>query len=179
MIIAIAFRISSFNISGFTSNPLFLEIPYLCWTQTEMNFSLISATIPALRPLVKNLNTQFGGLGPEESQYGQGSNIDSKTHKSTNRIGSRLASFGRSQQRSQQRSQVSSHENEDNIEMVPAVHAITSPERLHAHTPGTNIVTTGTDAKANSTDATSISSNESRQMMIKKEMVWEVRHETR
>lgn len=32
------------------------------WTQTELNYSIICATIPSLLHFMKNLNTTFGGL---------------------------------------------------------------------------------------------------------------------
>jgi hypothetical protein len=34
------------------------------WTQVELHLSIISATIPVLRPVVNNLNTSYSSLGP-------------------------------------------------------------------------------------------------------------------
>jgi hypothetical protein len=37
-----------------------------------MHFSLISATIPVLRPVIMNLSTSYSSLGPKESSSGYG-----------------------------------------------------------------------------------------------------------
>jgi hypothetical protein len=39
-------------------------------TQIEMHLSLISATIPVLRPVIMNLSTSYSSLGPKESSKG-------------------------------------------------------------------------------------------------------------
>jgi hypothetical protein len=44
----------------------------MIWTQVEMHFSLISATIPVLRPVIMNLSTNYSSLGPKESSSGYG-----------------------------------------------------------------------------------------------------------
>lgn len=44
----------------------------MVWTQTELNYSIISATIPTLRIFATTLNTQFGGLTEtERADYGE------------------------------------------------------------------------------------------------------------
>lgn len=70
MILPIAFRLANFENVGRDSNITLLDDLFVVWTQTEMNYSLIAATIPSLRPFASNLNTQFGGLGEGESAYG-------------------------------------------------------------------------------------------------------------
>lgn len=70
MILPIVFRLANFKTIGRNSNVTLLDDLFVVWTQTEMNYSLISATIPSLRPFASNLNTQFGGLGEGESAYG-------------------------------------------------------------------------------------------------------------
>ncbi|KAI5369216.1 hypothetical protein Slin14017_G000950 [Septoria linicola] len=44
------------------------ETLYIVWTVTQINFSLISTTLPILRPLIKDLSTFYGALRP--SEYG-------------------------------------------------------------------------------------------------------------
>ncbi|ERF77066.1 hypothetical protein EPUS_06284 [Endocarpon pusillum Z07020] len=74
MIVIIAFRLATFDEAGFTTHPTLLEDLFVVWTQAELNYSTISATIPSLRPFMNNLNTQFGGLGQTSNQddYGFG-----------------------------------------------------------------------------------------------------------
>ncbi len=91
MIIIIAFRLATFDEAGLTTNPTLLQDLFVVWTQTELNYSLISATIPSLRPVMNNFNTQFGGLGQTSNHdnYGYGqpgshplSNLQSVTTRS-------------------------------------------------------------------------------------------------
>lgn len=67
IIIPIAFRIAKYDRAGLTTDPTFREVPFVIWTQVEMHFSLISATIPVLRPVILNLSTSYSSLGPKES----------------------------------------------------------------------------------------------------------------
>ena len=82
LIIIIAFRLHSFNYAGLTTNFTFYESLYVTLTQTQVNYSLISATIPVLRPIINNLNTHYGAMG--ESTL-TGSNYNSNSHGSTSR----------------------------------------------------------------------------------------------
>ena len=44
MIIVIVFRLKTFSSAGFNTNPTLLQGEFIVWTQTELNYSLISAT---------------------------------------------------------------------------------------------------------------------------------------
>ncbi|KAB8292434.1 hypothetical protein EYC80_008160 [Monilinia laxa] len=88
MIIAIAYRLATFDANGLTKNPSILEDKFIIWTQTELNYSVISAIIPSLRPFVKNLSTNYGqelggrsGYTLEDSQNYQLSNLGSVARK--------------------------------------------------------------------------------------------------
>jgi hypothetical protein len=50
----------------------FREVLFVVWTQVELHLSIISATIPVLRPVVNNLNTSYSSLGPIVSSTGYG-----------------------------------------------------------------------------------------------------------
>ncbi|KAK4550794.1 hypothetical protein LTR36_000374 [Oleoguttula mirabilis] len=71
LIIAIALRIASFSTSGLTTNFTIAEDLYVVWTVTEINYALISATIPILRPFINSLSTHYGiGAATEYSVSG-------------------------------------------------------------------------------------------------------------
>jgi hypothetical protein len=60
LIVAIGFRLATFNVAGLTTNPTILQAEYISWTQTELAYSIIAATIPRLRPFIKKLATNYG-----------------------------------------------------------------------------------------------------------------------
>jgi hypothetical protein len=61
--IFVGFRLHTFDQEGYTTNPFLLEAPFIAWTQSQITYSLISATIPTFQNFLKNLNTGFGGIG--------------------------------------------------------------------------------------------------------------------
>ncbi|KAF2166647.1 hypothetical protein M409DRAFT_23278 [Zasmidium cellare ATCC 36951] len=63
VILFVILRLRSFDQSGFHKDPTLREAKAICWTQVEMDYSIISATILILRPLVSNLVTHYGGQG--------------------------------------------------------------------------------------------------------------------
>lgn len=75
-IIAIAFRLSTFDETHQISNFTLVEDLFVVWTQTELNYSLISATIPTIGRFALSLNTRFGGLQEVESGYSRGTSDD-------------------------------------------------------------------------------------------------------
>lgn len=92
MIIAIAYRLANFDALGLTRNPTILEDRFIVWTQTELNYSVIAAIIPSLRPFVKNLSTHYGqelggrsGYTLDDSGNYQLSNFGSAIRKDDNR----------------------------------------------------------------------------------------------
>lgn len=67
----VAIRLATFDRAGLTSDPSLRETSFIIWTQTEINFSIISATIPTLLQFMRDLNTHFGGLTEQEAMtYG-------------------------------------------------------------------------------------------------------------
>jgi hypothetical protein len=83
LIIAIAFRLASFNTAGLTTNPTLLQDKFIVWTQTELSYSIMAATIPSLRPFLKTLSSNYGtvpangyGSGYENGTYENGTGGD-------------------------------------------------------------------------------------------------------
>lgn len=71
MIIPLAFRLATFpSPSALGTDGTFSLTNFLIWTQTAMNYALISATVPSLRPFVNNLVTHYGGSGQAKSGSG-------------------------------------------------------------------------------------------------------------
>lgn len=62
IIIPIAFRIATYDKTGVSDDPSLRQALFVVWTQTELNYSIICATIPSLLQFMRNLNTTFGGL---------------------------------------------------------------------------------------------------------------------
>ena len=87
-------RIRSWDQHGLRTNFSLLEDRYIIWTQIQISYSLISATIPSVRRLIITFSTHWGaGVGPSglaswESANRQGSTIvltDIKSQDKTTR----------------------------------------------------------------------------------------------
>lgn len=70
MIIPVAFRLANHDQVGLPTDPTFREVLFVVWTQVELHFSIIFATIPVLRPVINSLNTSYSSLGPAGSSNG-------------------------------------------------------------------------------------------------------------
>lgn len=104
IIVIIAFRLYTFQDTGLNDFS-YIEAMYITLTQTQVNYSLISATIPNLRPIINNLNTHYGAMG-ESTLTGSGYNSNSNgsnsnsggrttgTQRSGSRRNSRRSSLG-------------------------------------------------------------------------------------
>jgi len=66
-----ALRIHYFFDAFYSSDPTFDGAFYATWTQAELAFSIMASTIPCLKPLMSQLNTNWGGKNqmhiPEDS----------------------------------------------------------------------------------------------------------------
>jgi hypothetical protein len=82
LIVIIAFRLHTFNYNNLTTNFTFYESLYVTLTQTQVNYSLISATIPNLRPMIKHLNTHYGAMA-ESTITGSNSGSTSRSRNTT------------------------------------------------------------------------------------------------
>jgi len=179
MLIPIALRLSNFRQNGRSSDVTLLEDLFVVWTQTELNYSLISATIPTLRPFASNLNTQFGGLGEGESTYVHSHSKSSTADRSKVNSSFQMSTLRsvRSQsntkmQEPNSHSKETPSENPDyDIQVLDKTNGQTSGKRTNARQlrlGERNVVG----------DARSVNSNDSQQLMIKKEVTYVVEHQT-
>lgn len=175
----IGFRLATIREIAQGTDFFLLADLFVVWTQTELNYALISATIPMLRPFANNLNTQFGGLGEGESSYAYGSH-----NKSSNKDKTLVSTV--SYQMSKLRSTTSQRENtEADATTVsgPTFSGTRDFSRydIHSKEPETSSVSSLAQRRpgaGNVTgDARSVASNESQQqLMIKKEITYKVEH---
>lgn len=70
IIVPIAFRLANHDQAGLITDPTFREVLFVVWTQVELHFSVILATIPILRPVINSLNTSYSSLGAAGSSNG-------------------------------------------------------------------------------------------------------------
>lgn len=157
MIVAIAYRLKTFNTAGLTTNPFLLQDKFIVWTQAELAYSVIAATIPSLRPFIKTLSTYYGtttafGYG---TGYGSGYEAGYSNVSDTNvQAGSfQLSSLRPKGKGDEYKYRIWSNRN-----------GTTSGE-------GGPNEDKGVTVKA---DAVSVESGDSQRMIIKKSLVWEV-----
>jgi hypothetical protein len=142
LIIAIACRLANFDANGLPTNPTLLQAKYIAWTQTELAYSIIAATIPRLRPFIMNLSTNYGG--PQANGYGgYGSSYRNETS------GNQSGSFQMTSLRPKGKG--------DEYKF--------------------RIWSDGVPPKT--TDAASVGSGDSKRMIIKKNLEWEVAADTK
>jgi hypothetical protein len=144
LIIAIAFRLATFSTDGLTTNPTLLQDEFIVWTQTELSYSIIAATIPSLRPFIKTLATNYGanptnGYG---SAYGNGTDMHSGDYQ--------MSSLRPKRKGDEYKYRIWSARNGGGTGGEPSAGA------------------------ANRADAVSVGSSDSQRMIIKKDFVWEV-----
>lgn len=164
MIIAIAYRLATFNVDGLTTNPMFLEDEFIVWTQSEMNYSIIAAIIPSLRPFVKNLSTYYGqelggrsGYTLEDSENYQLSNLGSAYRNESHHRESRI------------------REDVDPDDYKFRVWANdTGRGAKKGKNPGEGSSKLWNKAGEEGTDGVSVGSSDSQRMIIKKDTTWTV-----
>ena len=152
----IIYRIANFSQNIFTNDPTLRLDLFIVWTQTQLYYSLISATLPILRPYLNQFSTLKGGLGMDGTTYG--SNQDSQLRSGSDyKLSAMRSKFIVSQTRSQVR-----EEDEENI-----IRAQSLPESGHrAHKSNTGEIR----------DTVSVHSSESQHMMIRKDISFTVTH---
>jgi hypothetical protein len=105
LIVAIAFRLIHFKDGvELTTNFTLAEDLYIVWTETQLNYALISATIPIARPFISSLSTNYGiGAATEYSLSASPANprgtSNLNSHSNTFQL-STLRSNGKSKQSS-------------------------------------------------------------------------------
>jgi hypothetical protein len=148
LIVAVAFRLAGFNTVGLTTNPTLLQDKFIVWTQTELGYSVMAATIPSLRPFIKTLATNYGAS--PANGYGSGSGS-----------GYGIGTDGDVQSGTYQMSSLRPRGKGDEYKY-----------RIWSARNGGG--TGGEPSAANIADAASVGSDNSQRMIIKKELLWEV-----
>lgn len=184
MVVFIAYRMKTFDEAAFTSNPFLRNAPFIAWTQAQMSASLITATIPTFRNFLKSLSTGFGGIGVSSSNgyvYGYGSEGRTRIRAEGKGVGS---NYQLSKLRSANRSAAAPEPGEENEQMYGARPGLDTVDPLTGRSGGSAATahwsagTIGSDAGHNNDNA-SIGSDESRRMIIRKDMHFTVKSEPR
>lgn len=163
IIAAIGLRVATFDEKGYTTNPTLMEDLFIVWTQTELSYSIISATIPALRPIMHTLNTQFGGLGENSEGYGYGYGYE---HGSQSYQMSKLKSIDKK-----------STLNDRTVDEPTHVH---EQDNTDSWMPSTGVAArNGRAPRQTNSDGTSVDSNDSRQMIIRKDTSYQISYANR
>jgi len=164
LIIAIGLRTATFQgNSVLTSNFTLAEDSYIIWTVTLINYSLISATIPILRPFINSLSTNYGiGAATEysgsQSQSHNGT-YQLSTFRSNGRKGSRLYRSQRSRQSQSQE---------------PAIpYGIGTDAVAYAGKPAGSTSASSSNMPRDP-DVDSIASSDSQKMIIRKDVQWTI-----
>lgn len=135
-----------------------------------MNYSLVSATIPAFQKFLKNMDTQFGGRGglnPNEgSSYGYGSKSGTRVQEGS------TTSYAMSKLRSMNKSTAIEEEEEGPVVRSENTQAARFVKVGAWSSAATAIDSSGSEA-ANA-ETISIGSNESRRLMIRKDVTWDI-----
>jgi hypothetical protein len=162
--------LSSFPGSGLKEDPSLHLAAFVCWTQVELYWSIISATIPSMRPFLRGLSTTETTIFEDSTGHASRTGYELSKMRSRSKS-SRLTRFTATKD-SGKRSQHS--QSQSAIEMGPL------PERREVHAPSR----TGSRLRHNlpstfRTDRGSISSgsNESQHMIIRKDVSWTVDHD--
>lgn len=164
MIIAIGFRLGTFDVAGLTTDPFISEDQFIIWTQTELCYSIISSTVPTLRPFVNNFTTHYGGSGGRSGRnYGSGYATNSRENNSVPRsTGYQLKSLTKSKNRDKHDDAV---EQEDRAWEGPV-------DAYQYGVAGNSKVKKEHDKSSG--DARSIGSNDSQRMIIRKDVSWAI-----
>ncbi|KAH8602282.1 hypothetical protein B0O99DRAFT_648094 [Bisporella sp. PMI_857] len=148
MIVAIVYRLKTFNADGLTSNPTLLQDRFIVWTQAELCYSIMAAITPSLRPFIKSLATNYGTKSASGYGTAYGSSYGNITDDSMQPGSYQLTSFRPKGKGDEYKYRVWSKS---------------------AKEPGTEQGGSSTRA-----DNASVGSSESQRMIIKKDLTWEV-----
>jgi len=166
MIAVVVIRMSSFKHDGFATDPTLLESRFIAWTSVELNFSIVSATIPMLRSFVINLSTHFGaGQGAGGLGYGQGTSQD-KSHASCTKQSRTAANL------------LPGIELRSIDPSVPDAPAMPGISASNAKDRDAGSSGSPSDDNVRDEDRGSIGSDNSRKMIIRKDFTWQVERET-
>lgn len=167
MTVLAGLRLNSFRQDGLTVDPTLMEAEFLCWTSAELNYSVISATLPILRPLVTNLATHYGGgFGQSDGRtYADGSSGSYLRSRMRGDDSIQLQSFG--------------HRKSDHVGHQVSIQKSQGESRYvkslaRGYTGAKRGSVIGEQANG---DAISVGSSDSKKMIIRKDTTWAVQHD--
>ena len=147
-------RLATFPAQDFVADPTLELCLFAVWTQTELIWSLISATIPSLRPFLRGLSTAEGTIF--ESPAYPDSKQQTSSYMLSNLSKARRGTYRKSRSE-------------------------TAPDELclrPGYDEGSNSVTVearpGEGRKAVAQDSISVGSDDSQRMIIRKEVIWTI-----
>lgn len=155
LIIPIAFSLATHDPKGLTLDPTIREVLFVVWTQVEMHLSLILATIPVLRPVIKSFNTSYSSLGPAGSSAAHETSAGTYELSTVGKTSSRAT-------RSQAKGCTNSSGHDSTFTAAAFASSIEQKDSSSEPEPDTN----------------SIESHGSEQMIIRKQMSWRIEHNT-
>ncbi|MCJ1485909.1 hypothetical protein MMC06_006084, partial [Schaereria dolodes] len=167
IIIVIVFRIHTFNRALHANNLVLAQAPYVIWTQVEVAYAVMSATLICLRSLVSSLNTNYGAFDRNTTTNAYGSYGSGKfnSKKSRKQSDTELASIPTQNREPGSEPQLFTGPSSDYV-----VHASNGRPTAETAKPDKRITGMG---QAVHQDSNSIESNDSRQRIIKK-VEWRV-----
>lgn len=164
LVVAIAYRLHTFPESGLTEDPSFELVAFVVWTQAELYWSIISATIPSMRPFLRGLSTTETAIFDASTDPAARAEYE----LSKMRSGSRFSRFT-ARISSAKRSQHS--QTQEPIEMNPI------PEKSADELPKGKLSRMGGHLGPSmrvERDSIDSGSNESQHMIIRKDITWTV-----
>ncbi|KAM0723328.1 hypothetical protein Q7P37_001530 [Cladosporium fusiforme] len=156
LIIPITFRLATHDPTGMTRDPTFRSVLFVVWTQVELHLTVITATIPVLRPVINNLNTSYSSLGPS------GSSADYGTSQGTYKLSNLKKPSSR----------------KAGSEATPCGSDVRGAQTLNTALVATSFAQDVNVKHGTAQDTSSIESHGSEQMIIRKQMSWRVEHDS-
>lgn len=185
-----AFRLHTFDEAGLTVNPTLRETLFIVWSQAELDFSIVAATIPTLRRFVSGLATYYGALDQNKINGGSGYEIRSEGEINMTPLTSTIKSASREGRRPTQSDAAWStpRPSSAKAEQSPGHTVPPNPTRNRSLGNNTdqqqqvlgrwnNNLTANEGFTAThvlAQDSNSVGSNDSQQMIITKDITWTV-----
>lgn len=152
IIAAIVLRLHYLDTESLYRNPTLAGVFFIIWTIVEVDFSIISGNIACLKPFMAAFNTSYGGV----EEINALSRLDRTGQSGLSSVGS--MKFGKGSK------------------VRKATVAPKEPPKISEPQPRTEAL--GNDAEVTHEDAESVGSHGSRQMIIQKEITWNVEYHT-
>lgn len=158
IIAAIVLRLHYLDSGFLYQDPTLAAVFFSIWTIVEVDFSIISTNIACLKPFMAAFNTSYGGV----EEINALSRLDRTGHSVLSSVGS--MKFGKG-------GRVKSSKMRKDTESAKRTSRIRAQQERIAET-------LGNDAEVTHEDAESVGSHGSRQMIIQKEITWNVEYHT-